>query len=212
MYRICLLVFFLLISPVFQGCGIFDFLKGDSDEDTSTVKVKKEQIQEEVDRLRAENIELKKRMDLLKNESKASMDESLGEITKAEEERKVLSDLLRKSKEENQKLTSENTRLEEILQKLQKKPHPDLKIKVLSGNGDLGSAKMMTKKLMEMEYDVSLIGYAPRSNFKKNTVYFKAKFEKEGRILLSKLGADTDIKPLTWSSIFDLIVVTGKNP
>ncbi len=212
MYRICLVLFFVVVSPVFIGCGVFDFLRGDSDEHTKTATVKRDQIQEEVDRLRAENTDLKKRIDLLKNESKSSMDETIREMAKVEDEQKTLNQELAKLREENKRITTENASFKEKLEELQKKALLDLKIKVLSGDGDLRSAKSMTKKLMGMDYEIRLIGYAPRSNFEKNTVYFKPDFEKEGKRLVSRLGANTLIKPLTWSSIFDLIIVTGKNP
>ena len=212
MYRICLVLFFVILSPAFMGCGVFDFLKGDSAEHTKTATVKKDQIQEEVDQLRTENSDLKKRIDLLKNESKSSMDETIREMAKVEDEQKTLNQELAKLREENERIATENASFKEKLQEFQKKTLGDLKIKVLSGDGDLRSAKSMTKKLLRMDYEIHLVGYAPRSNFKKNTVYFKPDFEKEGKRLVSRLGANTIIKPLTWSSVFDLIIVTGKNP
>ena len=202
----------MLVSPAFMGCGVFDFLKGGSDEQTKTATVKGDQIQGDADRLRVENIDLKKRIDLLKNDSRSSMDETRREMAEMENEQKTLNQELAKLREENKRITTENASFKEKFQKLQEKAIRDLKIKVLSGNGDLRSAKSMTKKLMGMDYEISLIGYAPRSNFEKNTVYFKPDFEKEGKRLVSRLGANTLIKPLTWSSIFDLIIVTGKNP
>ena len=212
MYRICLGLFFLVVSPVFIGCGVFDFLRGDSDKHTKIATVKRDQIQEEVDRLRAENADLTKRIGLLKNESKSSIDETIREMAKVEDEQKPLNQELAKLREENNRITTENASFKEKLEEFQKKVLRDLKIKVLSGDGDLRSAKSMTKKLMGMDYEIRLIGYAPQSNFEKNTVYFKPDFEKEGKRLVSRLGANTLIKPLTWSSIFDLIIVTGKNP
>ncbi|MBW1783895.1 MAG: hypothetical protein JRL30_24540 [Deltaproteobacteria bacterium] len=211
MYRICLCVFLMLASPVFYGCGMFDFLKGDADEQTQA-KVGKPPVQDELNRLRAENTDLKKRVALLKRETKASLEESLKEMKGVESERDTLNKELAQLREENKRIAMENRQFKQKLQEVEKKGSRDLKIKVLSGDGDLRSAKDMTKKLMGMDYKVGLIGYAPRSNFKKNTVYFKPKFEKDGKLLVSELGDNAVIKPLTWPSVFDLIVVTGKTP
>ena len=212
MYRIYLCILFVLLPPFFQGCGMLDFLKGDTGDETRSVEAKKTQVQNEVDRLRAENTGLKNRMDLMKKEAKLSMEGNVREMKKLEEERDSLNEELRKLREDNKRIALENKECKEKLQKREKTVLADLKIKVLSGDGDLRSAKNMTKKLMGMDYVIRLIGYAPRSNFKKNTVYFKPRAEKEGKLLVSKIGIHTAIKPLTWPSIFDLIVVTGKNP
>jgi len=48
----------------------------------------------------------------------------------------------------------------------------DLKIKVLSGTGDLSSAKEMAKELEESGYKIKAVDFAPRSNFINNTIYF----------------------------------------
>lgn len=86
-----------------------------------------------------------------------------------------------------------------------------LKLKVLSGDGDLNSAKRMAKKLGNMGYKIRLIDRAPQSNFLRNTVYFALGFQDEAKRLVSSLGDNTILKPLSWFSIFDIIVVTGKN-
>lgn len=86
----------------------------------------------------------------------------------------------------------------------------DLKVKVLSGNGDLGSAKQMADALRGKGYTIEIIGFADRSNFTRNTIYYTPSFNEEAKRLASGIGKDTELKLLTWSSVFDLIVVTGK--
>ena len=86
-----------------------------------------------------------------------------------------------------------------------------LKLKVLSGDGDLNSAKKMAKKLRNMGYKIKLIDRAPQSSFLRNTVFFALGFQDEAKRLGFSLGDNTILKPLSWSSIFDIIVVTGKN-
>jgi outer membrane protein OmpA-like peptidoglycan-associated protein len=99
--------------------------------------------------------------------------------------------------------SSESNYLVEDMQKI--------KIKVLSGDGNLGSAKEMAKKLRNMGYKIEFIDHAPRSSFRQNTVFFTPKFQCEATRLVSSLGSNTIVTPLSWYSVFDLIIVTGKN-
>ena len=85
------------------------------------------------------------------------------------------------------------------------------KIKVLSGDGNLDSAKEMAKKLRNMGYKIEFIDHAPRSSFRRNTVFFAPEFQYEAKRLVSSLGGNTIVNPLSWYSVFDLIIVTGKN-
>jgi outer membrane murein-binding lipoprotein Lpp len=84
-----------------------------------------------------------------------------------------------------------------------------LKIKVLSGNGKISSAKALSGKLTKLGYRVENIGMAPRSNFDVNTVYFAPDYKNEAQQMAARLGGDTIYKPLTWPSVFHMIVVAG---
>jgi len=132
------------------------------------------------------------------------------QIDKLEQEKKTI-------KDEKQVLAEKLAKLQLEYETLSSKHESEedmekLKVKVLSGDGDLSSAKEMAKKLRNMGYKITSIHYAPRSNFSRNTVYFAANFQNEARRLLLSLGGSATSKPITWSSIFDLIVVTGKSP
>lgn len=81
------------------------------------------------------------------------------------------------------------------------------KIKVLSGNGRLVSARYMSKKLIEMGYKIEDIGIAARADFRENTIYFASDYQKEAEQLEARLGGDTVSRPLTWTSIYHIIVV-----
>ncbi len=211
MFRVCLLILFVFVAPFFQGCGALEFFKGDSKEESKETGASKEEVTNEVTRLKIENRDLKKEIDILKKANKEIRENNRTEIAKAEGRWESLNKELRKSKEQNQKITNNNKPLKEKFQKFEKNLL-EVKIKVLSGDGNLRSAKQMAKRLTGMGYKIERIAYAPRSNFKKTSVYFSPKFENEGRRLVSSLGANTVLKPLTWSSIFDLVVVTAKNP
>ena len=84
-----------------------------------------------------------------------------------------------------------------------------IRLKVLSGEGKIDSARRMAKRLAAMGYKVENVGMAESSDYPANTVYFAANYKKEAKTLASRLGRDTIVKPLTWKSVFSLIVVTG---
>ena len=84
-----------------------------------------------------------------------------------------------------------------------------IRLKVLSGDGKIDSARRMSKRLTALGYRVESVGLAQSSDYPANTVYFAANSKKEARALASRLGRDTIVKPLTWKSVFSLIVVTG---
>jgi hypothetical protein len=86
----------------------------------------------------------------------------------------------------------------------------NLKIKVLGGGGSLNSANRMAGRLREMGYGIERIQMAPTSNFSKDTVFYKKGFENEAEDLVARIGGNAISKALTWESIFDLILVTGK--
>jgi len=193
-----------------QGCGAFDFLKGDSGKSKEVEKTEGK-VEQEIARLKAENIDLKQQIAYLKKVSKKSLQDVHEELAKVKSERDALAEALRKQGGGTQRLSEEILGTQRGATESGKEGSRDLKIKVLSGDGDLGSAKMMAKRLKEMNYKIRLIGHAPR-DFRANTVYYKPEFERQGRLLVSKLGDNTVMKPLTWSSVFDLIIVTGKHP
>jgi hypothetical protein len=83
----------------------------------------------------------------------------------------------------------------------------NLKVKVLSGNGKLPTARQMSKRLVAMGYKVEEIGTANRTDYKVNTIYFASDYKTEAQSLAARLGGKTIAKPLTWSSVFHIIVV-----
>lgn len=84
-----------------------------------------------------------------------------------------------------------------------------IRLKVLSGEGKIDSARRMAKRLTAMGYRVENVGMAEGSDYPANTVYFAADYKREAKALASRLGKDTIVKPLTWKSVFGIIVVTG---
>lgn len=226
------LIIILHLGLIFQGCAALEYFDGSSKEEIKKLKMTKEEIPSEMEKLKVENANLKKQINILRKENKAIRDESENKIARMRDKEELLHSQINKSKEENQKISKENQDLYEKIADLRlkyqtlpsKRSHAQdklvepekgirkFKIKVLSGDGDLNSAKKIAKKLRNMGYKIKLIDQAPRSNFLINTVFFAPKFQNEAKQLTSRLGGNTISKPLSWSSVFDLIVVTGKNP
>jgi hypothetical protein len=88
----------------------------------------------------------------------------------------------------------------------------NLTIKVLSGDGDIASAKNLSNRLGKMGYRVKLIDKAPRSDFNGTVVYYGNEHRASAETMAKRLGGGTATRPLTWSSAFDIIVVTGRRP
>lgn len=91
------------------------------------------------------------------------------------------------------------------------KPRPQsLKVKVLAGDGNLASAKALSAKLGKMGYRVQSVDKAPRSDFDATVVFYGSDHRAAGEAMAKRLGSGTAARPLTWSSSFDLIVVSGR--
>ena len=82
---------------------------------------------------------------------------------------------------------------------------------MLSGDDDINSTEAMRNELENLGYKIHYKDMAPRSNFSQNTVYFAPGFQNEAKSLADSLGGQTVLKPLSWPSMFDIIVVTGRN-
>jgi len=89
-------------------------------------------------------------------------------------------------------------------------PAKSLKIKVLAGDGRLVSARLMARKLEKTGLKVEIVDLAPRADFSADTVYYLRDVEKEARDIAGRVGEKTVLKPMTWPSAFNIIVVTGK--
>ena len=85
-----------------------------------------------------------------------------------------------------------------------------IKIKVLTGDGNIASARNLSTRLGKMGYRVAKIDRAKRSDYQVNTIYFGSGYQAAAKTLVKRLGSGTESKPLTWRSAFNLIVVTGR--
>jgi hypothetical protein len=85
-------------------------------------------------------------------------------------------------------------------------------IKVLAGDGNIASARGLSKQLGKMGYRVKSTDRAPRSDFEVTTVYYGPDHRTTAETMAKRLGGGAIARPLTWSSSFDIIVVTGRRP
>jgi len=87
-----------------------------------------------------------------------------------------------------------------------------VRIKVLAGDGNIASARAMAKRITKMGYQVKRIDRAERTDFALNTIYHTPDHATTADEIMKKLGGSTIVMPLTWQSVFDLIIVTGRKP
>jgi seryl-tRNA synthetase len=223
MSRTYLIILILHLGFVFQGCAPLEYVDGSPKEETERFKMAKVEMWDEMERLKTENVDLQSQINALSEENQRIRDENEKEMAGMRDENEALNEQINRLKEESQRASEENQVLANKLTDLQeeskttssesdelKRDIGKLKIKVLSGDGNLHSAKDMAKSLMKMGYKIGAILYAPRADFSQNTVYFAPEFQEDAKQLLPGLGSNAISKPLTWPSIFDLIVVTGK--
>jgi len=207
-------------------------IAGLSDEKESAIAGLKGKNEDELLRLRQENELLGERITRLKSENQRIRDEKESaiaglkgenndELLRLRKENELLGGQIKSVTKENQKIKYENKSLVKILTRQKgtllsqsnalKKYIQKLKIKVLSIDSK-NSAEKMAERLNEIGYDIKSVSYAPQSKFSRNTVYFTQEFKDEAEQLAVSLGGTTTFKPLNWPSVFDLIVVTDKNP
>lgn len=86
---------------------------------------------------------------------------------------------------------------------------PPMTVKVLTGTGDIRSAKLLANALRSSGYEVAVVDYSA-SEIYQNSVFYSSGFRNEALNLARIMGKDTIIKPMTWNSIFKLIVVKGR--
>ena len=195
-----------------QGCSYFDEWNSSGSKAKDQPKMSKEEMRNEIQRLKEDNQKLRGQVNRLEKQTEKS--KQLGALTgKLKEENKRVqaekSDLelkLSRIEEEKKALESKLTDLE------MRKDPSKINISVLSGDGEIKSALETSSLLRQLGYPVRRVGLAPRSSFKKNTVFFAENYKPAADELVKILGKQAGSKPLSWFSVYDIIVVTGKKP
>jgi len=235
MYRGFIIVLIMQLVFFIHGCTTLEHIDSSSKEELKKFKMSKYEMIYEMEKVKADNVNLQRQIDVLNalvkenqriSEEKESTiaglrGENENELVRLRDENELLKEQIKNVTKENQKVKYENKSLVKILTRQKgtlssqshalKKYIQKLKIKVLSRDSK-NSAEKMAKKLNEIGYDIKSISYTPQSKFSRNTVYFTQEFKDEAEQLAVSLGGNTTFKPLNWPSVFDLIVVTEKNP
>ncbi len=137
------------------------------------------------------------------------LDKKQAEINKLEGKEGELTEALKKQvdelKAQRDAIRNEKTVLEEQLAKLRA-----VRIKVLTGDGNLASATQMAGIVTAMGYKVEKVDKAPTANFSRHTVFYAPDFRKDAENITKRLGGAAVARPLSWPSIFNIIVVAGK--
>jgi chromosome segregation ATPase len=222
----------LMVLALWGGFGVFGCAgidQPDRDVKAEPMAQATQGIKDDVwiqkERLRLENAELQRQIAVLNAENQRIVRENENKMARLKTLNQLLNKEIEALREESRETMSENLLLKKKLSELegqekrvtheQEESQADvrsLKMKVLSGDGNLSSAQEMAKKLRSMGYSIRAVDLAPQSNFSRDTVYFTSRSHQQAKRLLSRLGSNAILKPLTWPSDFDLIIVTGKNP
>jgi hypothetical protein len=137
------------------------------------------------------------------------LDKKQAEINRLEgkdgESTEALKKQIDELKAQRDAIRNEKMAIEEQLAKL-----PAARIKVLTGDGKLASATQMAGIVTAMGYKVEKVDKAPTANFSRHTVFYAPDFRKDAENITKRLGGDAVARPLSWPSIFNLIVVAGR--
>lgn len=223
MSRSLLITLILCVFLILYSCAVLEKMDGSPKDDIEKFKMSKDEMWNELKKARNENIKLQDQVRALQEGNQRIRDENEIKIGLIQDQIGSLDEQIVMLQEENKRLTDGNKRLAVKLHRCQlahgtslSEPHEKaiskIKMKVLSGDGDLNSAKEMAKRLRGAGYNIKIFHHANRADFTHTTVYYLPTFLKEAKRLVLLLGEDTIVKPLTWSSAYDIIAVTGKNP
>ena len=208
--RSLFLVALLALVTALSGCLVTQSAYVQKEEEVNTLaknvtalEQRNKELAAQGEKLQAENSELKKQAaekdDLLekKSEEIARQYAKQAEMVNEMDRMKVQLAKSREAAVEQRPAAKKSAGLKSI------------RIKVLSGDGKIDSAKKMAKRIAALGYKVESVGMSENTDYPANTVYFAPNHKAQAKSLASKLGKDTITKPLFWKSVFTLIVVTG---
>ena len=194
-----LMVFVMALS----GCMVTKSAYEQKEEEANSLTKNNKELTAQSEKLKAENSDLKKQLaakdDLLQKRSE--------EIARQDAKQAAMVNEVDRMKAQQAK--SREADIKESPAAGKSAGLKSIRMKVLSGEGKIDSAKRMAKRLTAMGYKVETLGMAESTDYPANTVYFTEKYKKEAKTLASRLGKNTIVKPLTWKSVFSIIVVTG---
>jgi septal ring factor EnvC (AmiA/AmiB activator) len=208
--RVLCLAAVLLLAMVLAGCFVTQstYVKKE-EEATALAKTVADLEQKNKDaaalngKLQAENTDLKKEA-AAKDEQLKKLSEDVARRESRQSEMAGEMDRLKV-----QLAKSKEATIEESPAAKKQTGLKSIRLKVLTGDGKMESARRMAKRISSMGYRVEGVGKAQSADYPANTVYFTPKYKNEAKALAKRIGKETILKPLTWKSVFNIIVVTG---
>ena len=111
MYRGLIIVLIMQLGFFIHGCTTLEYIDGSSKEELKTFKMPKYEMMNEMEKIKADNVNLQREIDILntlRNEKQNIIDENEGTIARIREEKQLLNEQIRTLKSENQRIGEEN--------------------------------------------------------------------------------------------------------
>ncbi len=205
----------VILCMALSGCAAMRNWNGSLDRDIQKLKddndAYKRSIQEkdgQIDRLNKQLSTMSREIETLKAETQQAPIVMQKAIPKTEGSEAVLKDQVSALKDKSSAFEEKAAAQTAVAEK--GAGAKALRLKVLSGNGKISSAQAMSKKLKALGYRVEDTGLASRTNYRVHTVYYAAGYKSQAQRLAAQLGSGTVSAPLTWPSVFNVIVVAGR--
>jgi cell division protein FtsB len=200
---------FMSLALALSGCMVEKSVYQKKVDEADSLASEVASLQQHNKTLTEENEQLKQQLQQLRagKEAAGRTAEPVVETVPAEKEAPMVAE--EKITEPAKEKAAESPQVA-LAQPVPEKKDTDLKsirLKVLSGNGKMSSAKKMAKRLTKLGYKVEVVGMATTPDYITDTVYYKSGFEKKATDMAKKIGVRAITKPTTWSTVFDIIVV-----
>ena len=197
------LAVFLILGLAVIGCGAYsENVAGEKPDAAGEKNYSKQRLEKENEKLALENkvlaennAAMTKKANLLENMVKAEALDA--EISRT---RMAAIEAILKAAEEREEKSGWKLPPELAIQR------PI--IKILGGNGDISLARAAGAELVNQGYNVARIDWAPDDWFSSPKVFYAESFKLDAEKIAVLLGPPTIVRPLTWPSIFDIIIVT----
>lgn len=210
-----LMALVVILCMALSGCAAMRNWNGSLDRDIQKLKDDNEAsrlaLQEkdgQIDRLNKQLSTMSREIETLKAESQQAPIVMQKALSKTEGSEAVLKEQVSALKDKTTALEEKAAARTAVAEK--GAGSKALRLKVLSGNGKISSAQAMSKKLKTLGYRVEDTGMASRANYRVHTVYYAAGYKSQAQRIAAQLGSGTVSSPLTWPSVFDVIVVSGR--
>lgn len=199
-------VLFMGLILVLSGCMVKQSAYQKKAEEADRLSNEVLALQQRNKALAEENEQLREQLWKLSAEKKDAADTVAQAVTQDQETPRVEEERVEEPPKEKVAETVETAPAPKPAERKDEDVKP-MRLKVLSGNGKMSTAKQMSARLKKLGYKVEVVGMATTPDYATDTIYYKPGFEKQASGIAKKIGGRAITKPLTWSSVFDIIVV-----